>query len=136
MKSGWGGASGVCSTWTTPTALVAPRTSTAAACGADPERIGPDGALADADAQLWGTSPDRPALAEALDRLWAAAYLRTELAELFDPPAGAHRPPGAPLRPFGRGESARVPLGLHGRYCRAEIFAAFGLINDTRTPRP
>ncbi len=77
--------------------------------------------------QLWGTSPDRLALQDALDRLWACPAFLDELRELFTlllertdhlaPPMDWEQP---------------VPLALHARYSRAEIYAAFGLITDTQ----
>jgi superfamily II DNA or RNA helicase len=77
--------------------------------------------------QLWGTSPDRLALQDALHRLWACPAVLDELRELFAllmertdhlaPPLAWEQP---------------VPLALHARYSRAEIYAAFGLISDTQ----
>jgi hypothetical protein len=77
--------------------------------------------------QLWGTSPDRLALQDALDRLWACPAFLDELRDLFAlllertdhlaPPLDWEQP---------------VPLALHARYSRAEVFAAFGLLNDAR----
>ena len=77
--------------------------------------------------QLWGTSPDRLALQDALHRLWACPAFLDELRELFAllmertdhlaPPLAWEQP---------------VPLALHARYSRAEIYAAFGLISDTQ----
>ncbi|EAQ76431.1 MULTISPECIES: DUF3427 domain-containing protein [unclassified Synechococcus] len=77
--------------------------------------------------QLWGTSPDRLALQDALDRLWACPAFLDELRELctlllertdhLAPPMDWEQP---------------VPLALHARYSRAEIYAAFGLITDTQ----
>ena len=77
--------------------------------------------------QLWGTTPDRLGLQDALDRLWACAAFLDELRELFAlllertdhlaPPLVWDQP---------------VPLALHARYSRAEIYAAFGLITDTQ----
>jgi superfamily II DNA or RNA helicase len=77
--------------------------------------------------QLWGTSPDRLALQDALERLWACPAFLDELRELFAlllertdhlaPPMDWEQP---------------VPLALHARYSRAEIYAAFGLITDTQ----
>jgi hypothetical protein len=77
--------------------------------------------------QLWGTSPDRLALQDALDRLWACPACLDELRDLFTlllertdhlaPPLDWDQP---------------VPLALHARYSRAEIYAAFGLISDTQ----
>jgi hypothetical protein len=70
-----------------------------------------------------------------LVRLWAAAAIRAELVELFElllertdhlvaPLTWPCMPEGEPTLP--------VPLGLHGRYSRAEVFAAFGLLNEAR----
>ena len=77
--------------------------------------------------QLWGTSPERLGLQDALDRLWACPAFLDELRELFAlllertdhlaPPLVWEQP---------------VPLALHARYSRAEIYAAFGLITDTQ----
>ncbi len=77
--------------------------------------------------QLWGTSPNRLALQDALDRLWACPAFLDELSDLFAlllertdhlaPPLDWDQP---------------VPLALHARYSRAEIYAAFGLISDTQ----
>ncbi len=69
-------------------------------------------------------------------QLWAAADLRAELVELFELLLERTDHLVAPLTwPFlAAGEPAPpVPLGLHGRYSRAEVFAAFGLLNDART---
>jgi superfamily II DNA or RNA helicase len=85
--------------------------------------------------QLWGSGRQHLPLAEALMRLWAAADLRAELVELFElllertdhlvaPLAWPFLADGEPYPP--------VPLGLHGRYSRAEVFAAFGLLNEAR----
>ncbi|WP_457766736.1 DUF3427 domain-containing protein [Cyanobium sp. ULC065] len=85
--------------------------------------------------QLWGSGRQHVPLAEALVRLWAAAELRAELVELFELLLERTTHLVAPLAwPFvADGEPAPpVPLGLHGRYSRAEVFAAFGLLNDTR----
>jgi hypothetical protein len=87
-------------------------------------------------AQLWGSGRQHLPLAEALVRLWAAAAIRAELVELFAMLLERTTHLVAPLTwPFlADGELAPpVPLGLHGRYSRAEVFAAFGLLNDTRT---
>jgi hypothetical protein len=86
-------------------------------------------------AQLWGSGRQHVPLAEALVRLWAAAAIRAELVELFElllertdhlvaPLTWPCMPEGEPTLP--------VPLGLHGRYSRAEVFAAFGLLNEAR----
>jgi hypothetical protein len=37
----------------------------------------------------------------------------------------------APLD-WGRADPPPIPLNLHGRYSRAEVFAAFGLLNEAR----
>jgi hypothetical protein len=87
-------------------------------------------------AQLWGSGRQHLPLAEALVRLWAAAAIRAELVELFELLLERTDHLVAPLTwPFlADGEPAPpVPLGLHGRYSRAEVFAAFGLLNDART---
>jgi len=87
-------------------------------------------------AQLWGSGRQHLPLAEALARLWAAADLRAELVELCELLLERTDHLVAPLAwPFlAAGEpSPPVPLGLHGRYSRAEVFAAFGLLNDART---
>ncbi|MDM7936773.1 MAG: DUF3427 domain-containing protein [Cyanobium sp. CZS 48M] len=86
--------------------------------------------------QLWGSGRQHLPLAEALARLWAAAVLRAELVELCELLLERTDHLVAPLTwPFlAAGEPAPpVPLGLHGRYSRAEVFAAFGLLNDART---
>ncbi|MCP9800248.1 DUF3427 domain-containing protein [Synechococcus sp. RedBA-s] len=86
-------------------------------------------------AQLWGSGQHHLPLAEALLRLWAAADLRAELVELFELLLERTDHLVAPLVwPFlGTDASAPpVPLRLHGRYSRAEVFAAFGLLNDSR----
>ena len=87
-------------------------------------------------AQLCGSGRQHLPLAEALARLWAAADLRAELVELCELLLERTDHLVAPLAwPFlTDGESAPpVPVGLHGRYSRAEVFAAFGLLNDART---
>ncbi|MCP9835450.1 MULTISPECIES: DUF3427 domain-containing protein [unclassified Cyanobium] len=87
-------------------------------------------------AQLWGSGRQHLPLAEALVRLWAASAIRAELVELFELLLKRTTHLVAPLTwPFqADGEPAPpVPLGLHGRYSRTEVFAAFGLLNDTRT---
>ncbi|MCP9917549.1 DUF3427 domain-containing protein [Cyanobium sp. ATX 6F1] len=86
-------------------------------------------------AQLWGSGRQHLPLAEALVRLWAAAAIRAELVELFALLLERTDHLVAPLAwPFqGEGEPAPpVPLKLHGRYSRAEVFAAFGLLNEAR----
>ncbi|MCT0247734.1 DUF3427 domain-containing protein [Synechococcus sp. CS-205] len=70
---------------------------------------------------------DRLALQDALDRLWACPAFLDELRDLctlllertdhLAPPLVWDQP---------------VPLALHARYSRAEIYAAFGLITDTQ----
>lgn len=75
--------------------------------------------------QLWGSGRQHLHLAEALVRLWAAADLRAELVELF---ALLHERTDhlvAPLN-WDRADPPPIPLKLHGRYSRAEVFAAFG----------
>lgn len=77
--------------------------------------------------QLWRTSPDRLSLQDALDRLWASAVFLDELRELFAllfEPTVHLAPPLVWDQP--------VPLALHARYSRAEIYAAFGLITDAQ----
>jgi hypothetical protein len=74
-------------------------------------------------------------LAEALVRLWAAADLRAELLELFELLLERTDHLVAPLEWPGIGadeEPPPAPLGLHGRYSRAEVFAAFGQLNEAR----
>ena len=68
-------------------------------------------------AQLWGSGRQHLPLAEALVRLWATAGLRAELVAPLD---------------WERADPPPIPLQLHGRYSRAEVFAAFGLLNETR----
>ena len=82
-------------------------------------------------AQLWGSGRHHVPLAEALVRLWVAAHLRAELVELVellkertDHLVGA--------LDWGRAEPPPIPLKLHGRYSRSEVFAAFGLLNEAR----
>ena len=86
-------------------------------------------------AQLWGSGRQHLPLTEALVRLWAAHAIRAELVELFELLLERADHLVAPLAwPFlADGEpSPPVPLGLHGRYSRAEVFAAFGLLNEAR----
>ncbi|CAK6689479.1 hypothetical protein BBFGKLBO_00626 [Synechococcus sp. CBW1107] len=86
-------------------------------------------------AQLWGSGRHHVPLAEALVRLWAAPALRPELVELFELLLERTDHLVAPLvwPVLGVDASAPpVPLRLHGRYSRAEVFAAFGLLNDSR----
>ncbi len=82
-------------------------------------------------AQLWGSGRHHVPLAEALVRLWVATHLRAELVELVellkertDHLVGA--------LDWGRAEPPPIPLKLHGRYSRSEVFAAFGLLNEAR----
>jgi hypothetical protein len=64
-------------------------------------------------------------------RLWAAADLRAELVELF---ALLHERTDHLVSPldWGRADPPPIPLKLHGRYSRAEVFAALGLLNEAR----
>ncbi len=82
-------------------------------------------------AQLWGSGRQHLPLAEALVRLWAAADLRAELVELFDL---LHERTDRLVSPIAwdRADPPPIPLKLHGRYSRAEVFAAFGLLNEAR----
>jgi superfamily II DNA or RNA helicase len=82
-------------------------------------------------AQLWGSGRQHLPLAEALVRLWAAADLRAELVELF---ALLHERTDHLVAPldWDRADPPPIPLKLHGRYSRAEVFAAFGLLNEAR----
>ncbi len=82
-------------------------------------------------AQLWGSGRQHLPLAEALVRLWAAADLRAELVELF---ALLHERTDHLVTPldWDRADPPPIPLKLHGRYSRAEVFAAFGLLNEAR----
>ena len=82
-------------------------------------------------AQLWGSGRQHLPLAEALVRLWAAADLRAELVELFDLLLERTDHLVATLD-WGRTDPPPIPLKLHGRYSRAEVFAAFGLLNEAR----
>jgi superfamily II DNA or RNA helicase len=82
-------------------------------------------------AQLWGSGRQHVPLAEALVRLWAAADLRAELVELFDLLLERTDHLVAPLD-WGRADPPPIPLNLHGRYSRAEVFAAFGQLNEAR----
>ncbi len=82
-------------------------------------------------AQLWGSGRQHLPLAEALVRLWAAAAIRAELVELFELLHERTDHLVAPLA-WGRADSPPIPLKLHGRYARAEVFAAFGMLNEAR----
>ncbi|WP_254945602.1 DUF3427 domain-containing protein [Cyanobium sp. AMD-g] len=61
----------------------------------------------------------------------AAADLRAELVELF---ALLHERTDHLVTPldWDRADPPPIPLKLHGRYSRAEVFAAFGLLNEAR----
>ena len=86
-------------------------------------------------AQLRDSDRQHLPLADALARLWAPPAIRAELVELFELLLERTDHLVAPLAwpLFAEGEPAPpVPLGLHGRYSRAEVFAAFGLLNDAR----
>lgn len=82
-------------------------------------------------AQLWGSGRQHLPLAEALVRLWAAAAIRAELVELFELllERTVHL---VSALDWGRTEPPPIPLKLHGRYSRAEVFAAYGLLNEAR----
>jgi hypothetical protein len=82
-------------------------------------------------AQLWGSGRQHVPLAEAVVRLWAAADLRAELVELFELLIERTDHLVAPLD-WDRADPPPIPLNLHGRYSRAEVFAAFGLLNEAR----
>jgi superfamily II DNA or RNA helicase len=82
-------------------------------------------------AQLWGSGRNHVPLTEALVRLWAAADLRAELVELFALLLERTDHLVAPLD-WDRADPPPVPLKLHGRYSRAEVFAAFGLLSEAR----
>ncbi len=82
-------------------------------------------------AQLWGSGRQHLPLAEALVRLWAAADLRAELVELFVLLLERADHLVTPLD-WDRADPPPIPLKLHGRYSRAEVFAAFGLLNKAR----
>jgi hypothetical protein len=86
-------------------------------------------------AQLWGSGRLHVPLAEALGRLWAAADLRAELVELFALLLERTDHLVEPLD-WDRADPPPIPLKLHGRYSRAEVFAAFGLLNEARLPLP
>ncbi len=77
--------------------------------------------------QLWGTTPDRLGLQDGLDRLWACPAFLDELRELFALLLECTDHLAPPLL-----WDQPVPLALHARYSRAEIYAAFGLITDTQ----
>lgn len=81
--------------------------------------------------QLWGSGRQHLPLADALVRLWAAADLRAELVELFALLLERTDHLVSPLD-WGRADSPPIPLKLHGRYSRAEVFASFGLLNEAR----
>jgi superfamily II DNA or RNA helicase len=82
-------------------------------------------------AQLWGSGCQYVPLADALVRLWAAADLCAELVELFELllERTVHL---VSALDWGRTDPPPIPLKLHGRYSRAEVFAAFGLLNEAR----
>ncbi len=83
-------------------------------------------------AQLWGLGQGQQLpLAEALVRLWAAAHLRCELVKLFALLLERTDHLVAPLD-WDRTDPPPIPLKIHGRYARAEVFAAFGLLNEAR----
>ena len=82
-------------------------------------------------AQLWGSGRQHLPMADALVRLWAAADLRAELVELFELLLERTDHMVSPLI-WGRTDPPPIPLKLHGRYSRAEVFAAFGLLNEAR----
>ena len=86
-------------------------------------------------AQLWGSGRLHLALAEALVRLWQTRDLLTELLELFALLLERTDHLVTPLRWPSEGGAEPlplVPLGLHGRYSRAEVFAAFGKLSDAQ----
>jgi len=64
-------------------------------------------------------------------RVWAAADLRAELVELFALLLDRTDHLVAPLD-WDRADPPPIPLKLHGRYARAEVFAAFGPLNEAR----
>ena len=82
-------------------------------------------------AQLWGSGRQHLPLADALVRLWAAADLSAELVELFELLLERTDHLVTALD-WGRTDPPPIPLKLHGRYSRAEVFAAFGLLNEAR----
>ena len=82
-------------------------------------------------AQLWGSGRQHVPLADALVRLWAAANVRAELVELFALLLERTDHLVSALD-WGRTDPPPIPLKLHGRYSRAEVFVAFGLLNDAR----
>jgi hypothetical protein len=82
-------------------------------------------------AELWGSGRQHLPLADALLRLWAASDLRAELVELFALLLERTAHLIAPLD-WDRADPPPIPLKLHGRYSRAEVFAAFGLLNEAR----
>ncbi|MEA5443863.1 DUF3427 domain-containing protein [Cyanobium gracile] len=67
----------------------------------------------------------------ALLRLRASADLRAELVELFALLIERTDHLVTPLD-WVRADPPPMPLQLHGRYSRAEVFAAFGLLNEAR----
>lgn len=75
--------------------------------------------------QLWGTGQRYVALAESLQRLWAAIAIREELQALFGLLNAMTHQLVQPLT-----WSEPIPLQVHSCYSRAEILAAFGLLND------
>ena len=82
-------------------------------------------------AQLWGSGRQHLPLADVLVRLWAAADLSAELVELFELLLERTDHLVTALD-WGRTDPPPIPLKLHGRYSRAEVFAAFGLLNEAR----
>ena len=64
-------------------------------------------------------------------RLWAAADLRAELVVLFALLLERTDHLVSPLD-WDRADPPPIPLKLHGRYSRVEVFAAFGLLNEAR----
>jgi hypothetical protein len=76
-------------------------------------------------AQLFGTGKSWRPLAEALSLLWQASSWRDELRQPLQLLAERtdHR-----LHPLPW--ALPVPLRVHGRYSRAEIEAAFGILRD------
>ena len=76
-------------------------------------------------AQLFGTGKRWRPLGDALAVLWATGPWRDELRQLLELLAArAHR--RLPPLPW----ALPVPLRVHGRYSRAEIEAAFGVLHD------
>jgi hypothetical protein len=78
---------------------------------------------------LWGVSEKMASLDEGFERLWRHPHIRREVSEVLDVLADRAtalvRPLGLPLP---------VPVGVHARYARDELLAAFGIGSVSRPP--